>query len=197
MPAANFPHSVLSAQSTFRAILDATARPGSIQSFSGVPEAPSPLSSGAAAVALALCDHDTPVWIDTGLSASAPVREWLRFYCGCPIAQNPREAAFAFAADPGALPPFEAFNPGTADYPDRSTTIVLQEQSFEAGPRLTLSGPGIRARVAFRAAPLPADIAARLASNRELFPRGIDLMLVTNQAVAALPRSVRVAEESP
>ena len=167
MPAANFPHSVLSAQSTFRAILDATARPGSIQSFSGVPEAPSPLSSGAAAVALALCDHDTPVWIDTGLSASAPVREWLRFYCGCPIAQNPREAAFAFAADPGALPPFEAFS------------------------------PGIRARVAFRAAPLPADIAARLASNRELFPRGIDLMLVTNQAVAALPRSVRVAEESP
>jgi alpha-D-ribose 1-methylphosphonate 5-triphosphate synthase subunit PhnH len=197
MPATNFPHSVLSAQSTFRAILNATARPGSIHSFSGVADAPSPLSPGAAAIAMALCDHDTPVWIDTGLSASAPVREWLRFYCGCPIAQNPREAAFAFAAAPGALPPFEAFNPGTADYPDRSTTIVLQVQSFDTGPLLTLTGPGIRDRVTFRAYPLPADIAARLRANRELFPRGIDLMLVTNQAVAALPRSVHVTEESP
>ena len=103
MPATNFPHSVLSAQSTFRAILDATARPGSIHSFSGVADAPSPLSPGAAAIAMALCDHDTPVWIDTGLSASAPVREWLRFYCGCPIVPNPRDAAFAFASEPRAL----------------------------------------------------------------------------------------------
>ena len=64
-------------------------------------------------------------------------------------------------------------------------------------PRLTLTGPGIRDRATFRAEPLPADIAARLRSNRELFPRGIDLMLVTHQAVAALPRSVQVAQESP
>ena len=195
MPQANFPNSVLSAQSTFRAILDATARPGTVQPISGVVEAPQPLSSGAAAVALTLCDHDTPVWIDTGLSASAPVSEWLRFYCGCPIVQNPRDAAFAFASEPKALPPFDAFNLGTADYPDRSTTIVLQVQSFEGGPRLALTGPGIRDRLSFRADPLPADIAARLTFNRGLFPRGIDLMLVTNNAVAALPRSVRIAEE--
>jgi alpha-D-ribose 1-methylphosphonate 5-triphosphate synthase subunit PhnH len=197
MAAANFPNSVLSAQSTFRAILDATARPGSIQPVTGVTEAPAPLSSGAAAIALALCDHDTPVWVDGGLAASARVNEWLRFYCGCPIVQNPRDAAFAFASEPGAIPPFEAFNLGTADYPDRSTTIVLQVQSFEAGPRLMLTGPGIRDRVAFRADPVPADIAARLRFNRELFPRGVDLMLVTNHAVAALPRSMHAAEESP
>jgi alpha-D-ribose 1-methylphosphonate 5-triphosphate synthase subunit PhnH len=195
MPQANFPNSVLYAQSTFRAILDATARPGSVQPITGLVEAPQPLSSGAAAVALTLCDHDTPVWIDTGLLASAPVSEWLRFYCGCPIVPNPRDAAFAFASDPQALPPFDAFNLGTADYPDRSTTIVLQVQSFETGPRLKLTGPGIREHVSFRADPLPADIAARLAFNRGLFPRGVDLMLVTNNAVAALPRSVNVAEE--
>jgi alpha-D-ribose 1-methylphosphonate 5-triphosphate synthase subunit PhnH len=195
MPQANFPNSVLYAQSTFRAILDATARPGSVQPITGLVEAPQPLSSGAAAVALTLCDHDTPVWIDTGLLASAPVSEWLRFYCGCPIVPNPRDAAFAFASEPQALPPFDAFNLGTADYPDRSTTIVLQVQSFEAGPRLDLTGPGIREHISFRAAPLPADIAARLLFNRGLFPRGVDLMLVTNNAVAALPRSVNVAEE--
>ncbi len=196
MPAAGFPNSVLSAQSTFRAVLDATARPGSIQPIAGVADAPQPLSPGAAALALTLCDHDTPVWIDSMLSASAPVSEWLRFYCGCPIVQNPHNAAFAFASEPAALPPFEAFSLGTADYPDRSTTIVLQVQSFDAGPQLALTGPGIRDRAVFRADPLPVDIATRLRFNRELFPRGVDLMLVTKLAVAALPRSVRIAEES-
>ena len=195
MPQANFPSSVLSAQSTFRAILDATSRPGSIQPINGVADAPQPLSPGAAAVALTLCDHDTPVWIDSGLSASAPVSEWLRFYCGCPIVQNPRDAAFAFAGEPKALPPFDAFNLGTAEYPDCSTTIVLQVASFEAGPHLNLTGPGIRERISLRADPLPSDIAARLAFNRGLFPRGVDLMLVTHNAVAALPRSVHVASE--
>ena len=196
MPPANFPSSVLAAQSTFRAILDATARPGSVQPITGTIGAPQPLSSGAAAVALTLCDHDTPVWIDTGLAASTPVSEWLRFHCGCLIVPNPRDAAFAFASEPKALPPFDAFNLGSADYPDRSTTIVLQVASFETGLRLKLTGPGIRERIPFCADPLPADIAVRLAFNRGLFPRGVDLMLVTNNAVAALPRSVRVAEEA-
>jgi alpha-D-ribose 1-methylphosphonate 5-triphosphate synthase subunit PhnH len=44
-----------------------------------------------------------------------------------------------------------------------------------------------------RAAPLPADMLARLADNRALFPCGVDLILVTADEVAALPRSVRLA----
>jgi alpha-D-ribose 1-methylphosphonate 5-triphosphate synthase subunit PhnH len=42
---------------------------------------------------------------------------------------------------------------------------------------------------------VPADIVARLAANRALFPRGIDLLLATDDAAAALPRSIRVSEE--
>ncbi len=37
---------------------------------------------------------------------------------------------------------------------------------------------------------------ARLAQNHALFPRGIDLLLATDDAVAALPRSVRVTQEA-
>jgi alpha-D-ribose 1-methylphosphonate 5-triphosphate synthase subunit PhnH len=187
-----FHQPVLQAQSAFRAILDALARPGTMQVFGETVDAPAPLSSGAAAVALTLCDHDTPVWLDGGLRRNDEIAQWLRFYCGCPLVENPRDAAFAFASDIENLPPFEAFGLGTAEYPDRSTTVVFQVETFERGPKLVLEGPGIRGRTSFCARPLPPDIAARLAANRALFPRGVDLLLATANAVLGLPRSVRI-----
>jgi len=48
----------------------------------------------------------------------------------------------------------------------------------------------------FAAEPLPSDFVDRLQANRELFPRGIDLVLVAGEQVAALPRSTRVATET-
>ena len=74
----------------------------------------------------------------------------------------------------------------------RSTTIVLQVETLRHGPPLVLTGPGIRERAILHAAPLPDDMAARLADNRALFPRGVDLILVGPDEVAALPRSVRL-----
>ena len=141
-----FHQPVFQAQSAFRAILDALARPGTVQALGETVDAPAPLSAGAAAVALTLCDHDTPVWLDGGLRGHDEVAQWLRFHCGCPLVDNPRDAAFAFASDIENLPPFEAFGLGTAEYPDRSTTIVLQVESFERGIELALEGPGIRGR---------------------------------------------------
>jgi alpha-D-ribose 1-methylphosphonate 5-triphosphate synthase subunit PhnH len=194
MIGAAFADPVLQAQSTFRAILDALARPGTVQPLGEAVDAPAPLSAGAAAVALTLCDHDTPVWLDSGLRAN-DVAEWLRFHCGCPIVENPGDAAFALVRDIENLPPFEAFNLGTAEYPDRSTTIVLQVEAFASGTQFTLQGPGIRGRKSFCAEPLPADLAERLTANRALFPRGVDLLLVTQNAIAGLPRSVRIVED--
>lgn len=189
-----FPDPVMQAQSTFRAILDAIARPGKVQPIGQTIVAPEPFSSGAAAIALTLCDHDAPVWLDDRLRANEAVGEWLRFHCGCPLVANPGDAAFAFAGNPEDFPPFDAFDQGTGDYPDRSTTIVLGVESFDVQPCLKLAGPGIRDRISFGARPLPLDIAERLARNRLLFPRGVDLFLATATAVAGLPRSVRIVE---
>jgi alpha-D-ribose 1-methylphosphonate 5-triphosphate synthase subunit PhnH len=192
---ADFPASVLAAQSNFRAILDATASPGTVRSVAADVTAPEPLTAGAAAVALTLCDNDTPVWLDSALGDSEAVCQWLRFHCGCKLVDAPGDAGFAFVSAAAELPPFESFNLGTPDYPDRSTTIVLTVETLQAGPPLVLTGPGIRDRAVLRAAPLPADMAARLADNRALFPRGVDLILVTATEVAALPRSVRLVPQ--
>ena len=194
MLAQAFANPVLSAQSTFRAILDAMARPGHVVALNADLSAPPPLSAAGAAVALTLCDHDTPVWLDAELRGNAAVGAWLRFHCGCALVDDPADAAFALACDAAGLPCFDAFNIGTADYPDRSAMILLQVHSLSSGTSLTLTGPGIRDHAVLRAEPLPPDIADRMAANRRLFPRGIDLLLVAPTAVAALPRSVRIGE---
>jgi alpha-D-ribose 1-methylphosphonate 5-triphosphate synthase subunit PhnH len=194
MAATELSNSVFAAQATFRAVLDAMACPGTIHEIE-VAAAPSPLSATAAAIAMTLCDHDTPVWLDETLRASAPLTEWLRFHCGSPVVDNPRDAAFSFVSAAPELPPFACFNIGTLDYPDRSTTIVIQVASLRSGRSLTLTGPGIPGRRSFRVNPMPEDFPSQLAVNRGRFPCGVDLLLVADGEVAALPRSVRLVNE--
>jgi alpha-D-ribose 1-methylphosphonate 5-triphosphate synthase subunit PhnH len=193
MIGSGFADPVRSAQAAFRAILEATSRPGTVQAMTTDLSAPKPLLPAAAAVALTLCDQDTPVWLDAALCASQDVAAWLRFHCGAKIVSDPAAASFAFAADARALPAFDSFNLGSADYPDRATTLVLCVASFRSGSELVLEGPGIKAQHSLRVVPLPDDIAARLIANRALFPRGVDLILASTHEIAALPRSVRLA----
>jgi alpha-D-ribose 1-methylphosphonate 5-triphosphate synthase subunit PhnH len=193
MVAAAFPDPVMAAQSTFRAVLNATARPGTVARLEQPLSAPRPLSAGAGAIALTLCDQDTPVWLDTNLRSSPDVVEWLRFNTGARIVDNPGMATFALVTAPHALPAFDRFSLGTPEYPDRSTTIVLQVESLQRGQGFVLTGPGIRHEQHIRVTALPDDMAERLAANRRLFPRGVDLLLATETDVMALPRSVLFA----
>lgn len=193
MPAVAFPAPVLASQAVFRAVMDAFARPGELKPLAGMSAAPSPLSTTAAAVAASLLDYETPLWLDPLLARASQVVEWIRFKTGAPMTVDPRQAAFAIIAEPAQAPPFDLFALGSAEYPDRSTTIVLQVQRFGSGEHLSLSGPGIAGRTRLSAEPLPFGFHDQLAANRALFPRGVDVMLVSPDAVAALPRSV-VAE---
>jgi len=191
MTASAFAEGSLRSQAVFREVMNALARPGDIRRIEGV-AAPAALSPGAAAVIETLADYETPVWLDPALAKDAAVCDWIRFRTGAPITTDSDAAAFAVVGDPRALPDFSEFSPGTPDYPDRSTTIILQIEDFTGVP-LTLAGPGINGTRAFAARPLPDGFAARLAANRELFPRGVDLVLVAGERLAALPRSIHLA----
>jgi alpha-D-ribose 1-methylphosphonate 5-triphosphate synthase subunit PhnH len=72
---------------------------------------------------------------------------------------------------------------------------VLQVEHLSNAGGFCLSGPGIRGNRALLASPLPADFAARMRANRALFPRGVDVILTAGTRLAALPRSVHIAEE--
>ena len=180
-------------QAMFRALMDAMARPGEIRTLGGV-DAPAPLVAGTAAIVRSLADYETPVWLDGALAVEPAVAAWIRFQTGAPVTADPAQATFALVSDAAALPDFAAFSPGSADYPDRSTTVIIQLESF-SGATFSLTGPGIRTERVLAAEPLPADFAERCAANRALFPCGIDLLLVAADRVAALPRTVRVARK--
>lgn len=189
-----FEDPVLESQATFRRILDAIARPGRIEALPKAPPGPEPLYPTTTAVGLTLWDFDTALWLDPEARGFPAMVEFLRFHCGCPIVERPDEADFALVVSPVTMPALSAFRQGSDDFPDRSTTIVTQVRSFESRVGVSLSGPGIAAHTAFDAAPLPLDFWPELRANRERFPRGVDVILTSPDALAALPRSVRVNE---
>jgi alpha-D-ribose 1-methylphosphonate 5-triphosphate synthase subunit PhnH len=192
MLALAFDDPVLATQAVFRTVMEAIARPGLARPLPCRLAVPAPLSKTAAAVALTLLDYETPFWLDPRLAAVSEVAAWFKFHTGAPRTMDSAQATFGFVSDPAAMPPFDAFSPGSPEYPDRSTTLVVQVASFDHDDALTLCGPGIAGTRRFSAQPLPADFRTRLIANRDTFPRGVDLILLTQDAVAALPRSIRV-----
>jgi alpha-D-ribose 1-methylphosphonate 5-triphosphate synthase subunit PhnH len=189
---AGFADKVLSAQSTFRSVMDAMARPGSIQRIASTAGTPAAMMRGTAAIALTLFDHDTPVWLDGRMSATADVAKWLKFHTSAPVVTDSSIASFALVGDPENLPALDRFAFGSNEYPDRSTTLILQVESLRHGPVVELQGPGIDGMAELRASLQPRDLFERLAINTALFPRGIDVVLVHDDSIVAIPRTTRL-----
>jgi len=185
---------VLDGQRVFRATMDALANPGTVNRLGALPQPPAPLTPELAALALTLCDHDSPVWLDATLAASGVVADWLRFQTGAPIVADPAEAMFALVADAAGLQRIEAFAMGTDQYPDRSTTLIVAVAGLAGGATLMLRGPGVEDEIAFAPQLAIAAFVAQWGDNRAKFPRGIDLILVGDGAVAGLPRTTRIEE---
>jgi alpha-D-ribose 1-methylphosphonate 5-triphosphate synthase subunit PhnH len=101
------------AQAVFRAVLTALSRPGLPVSIT-LPPFPHPageFSSGMLALALALADQDTPLWLDA--AADTPeLRRHLRFHCAASFTAEPEGASFAFISRPESMPRLREFNPG-------------------------------------------------------------------------------------
>ena len=100
---AGFADKVLSAQSTFRSVMDAMARPGSVQRIAAVAGTPAAMMRGTAAIALTLFDHDTPVWLDGRMSATTDVAKWLKFHTSAPVIADSSICSFALIGDPRAF----------------------------------------------------------------------------------------------
>jgi alpha-D-ribose 1-methylphosphonate 5-triphosphate synthase subunit PhnH len=190
---AGFADKMLSAQSTFRSVMDAMARPGTVQRIVATTGVPAPMMRGTASIALALFDHDTPVWLDPRMSETSSVTKWLKFHTGAPVIADPSICGFALIGEPNLLPELDRFAFGSNEYPDRSTTLILQVESLTQGASFELRGPGIDGTAILQAAIQPADLFERLAINATLFPRGIDVVLVADDAIVAIPRTTRLA----
>jgi alpha-D-ribose 1-methylphosphonate 5-triphosphate synthase subunit PhnH len=169
-----FADPVHDAQASFRAVLDAMAHPGRVVTMPARLPFSLPLGTAAVAVALSLCDADTPVWLDPA-----------------PLAATPSEASFAFVADPAAMPALYSFALGSDEYPERSATLVIEVSSLADGDGVRLRGPGIEDEARLAVAGVPARFWAERAALAELFPRGLDMVFACGDALVAVPRSIQ------
>lgn len=177
-----FVNPAIDAARVFREVLQAMARPGRIAHITGASPPPG-LSPAAAAVLLTLADDTTPVHL-AGACDSAAIRDFLRFHTGAPIAGR-EDAAFALG-DWEALAPLAGYPLGSDEYPDRSATLIVELPALSAvGARLT--GPGIRMDAQLSLPEIDPFIA-----NARHFPRGLDFIFTSGDAIAALPRTTRV-----
>ena len=167
----------------FRAAMLAMARPGDILTVTGA-QAPGGLSVAAAVLLLVLCDPETPVWLAPSHD-SADLRRWIAFHTGAPVVAARGEAVFALGAW-DSLMPLDGYRIGTAEYPDRSATLIVETGSLQAAGAV-LSGPGIA-----DAARLTLPEVAAFRANRALFPLGLDFFFTCGDRLAALPRSTVV-----
>ena len=189
--APGFDEPVLDSQRTFRAVLEAMSRPGTVCTLDRIPAAPDPLSPASAAVCLALVDLDTPLWLDeTAVEAAA----YLRFHCGCPVVEAPEAAGFALLADASRLPPLDRFPAGDPEYPDRSATLILQVAGLRAGEGRTLTGPGIDGAARLAVTGVDDAFWPAWTANRARFPLGFDVVLAAGDRLAALPRTTRIED---
>lgn len=188
--AGGFAEPVYDAQSVFKSVMDGMARPGTIQT--AVPDIapPAPLGAAAGAIALTLCDHETPIWLSASISKSG-VPAWLSFNTGAPLTDK-LEARFAFIEKGAMLASLGQFAPGTQEYPDRSATVILEIDDLEGGKELALTGPGIKSLQMIAPVGLPETFIRLWNDNRALFPRGIDLILTAGRRFVCLPRTTKI-----
>ncbi|QLF69041.1 phosphonate C-P lyase system protein PhnH [Peteryoungia desertarenae] len=188
-----FPDAVYNSQAVFRVLMDCMARPGTTGMIDPEVTPPAPLGAAAGALLLTLCDHDTPIWLTPGL-AKSELPAWISFHSGAPLTREKTEARFAVAETRVMVPSFSHFALGSQDYPDRSTTIVIEVEALEGGPVLQLTGPGIRDEARIAPKGLPEMFLRQWTDNRALFPRGVDVILTLGRQILALPRTCKITE---
>ena len=189
-----FSNPVYDSQSIFHALMNTFAKPGSIADITLDIAPPAPMQAAQGAVALCLADHDTPVLLSK-IMRDGIVAQWIPFHAGAPVTDLTNDARFAFFASGDEIPDFADFAIGSQEYPDRSTTLVIEIASLEGGQTLTLTGPGIKSEASLAPQGLPSDFLEQWALNRALFPRGVDVVLTAGSQMVCLPRTTRIGKK--
>ena len=128
-----FADPVAGAQQSFRAILAAMSRPGSLHTLGAELTPPACLEPATAAVLLTLTDGETSLWLDPALAAA---RDWIAFHCGASFTAMQGQAGFVLAC---ALPDLDTLNTGSDEGPEEAAMVIVQVAALGEGAEYRLS----------------------------------------------------------
>jgi alpha-D-ribose 1-methylphosphonate 5-triphosphate synthase subunit PhnH len=180
-------------RSTFRALVDAMARPGTVESV--------PATPADHAVLATLVDHE--VTLHTEDDALRATLENAGRFEPAPLEQA--DIVHARGSTGGRIADAER---GTLKEPSDGAMAVYRVDGLAEGPAgderrehgqsvlddavsLRVSGPGVPGRRQFRVAGVPETEFGAIAEASN-FPRGVEVVFAAEATVAALPRSVSV-----
>ncbi len=189
---AGFARPVFESQGTFRVILEAMSRPGRAVRIPVQAGGPQGWPGSLSALVLTLCDMDTPLWLDSAANTPDALR-FLRFHCGCPVVAEPARADFAVMLGAQDMICLEEFALGSAEYPEKSCTVLLYSPLLgQGGEALRIHGPGVEGEAQMPRSWLPNNFVEQWLVNGGLFPRGVEVILVGNEAIVGLPRTLKL-----
>ncbi|MFM1988683.1 MAG: alpha-D-ribose 1-methylphosphonate 5-triphosphate synthase subunit PhnH [Pseudomonadota bacterium] len=200
--ARGFAEPVHASQRVFRALLDATARPGRIamlpaEVLDGL--ATEGLSPAAYAALLALLDAETSVWLEDRARGALDA---LRFHTGVRVARAASATAFVAVDAEHAAPSLWArLDAGSDERPQDGATLLVDVPSLHDGralpgeAALVLRGPGIETEHRLAVGGLDERFWQARAALAPAYPRGVELLLACGDRLAAVPRTTRVTVE--
>lgn len=189
----------LGSQSAFRSALEALSYPGRAVPLDITFEAPKAANASASGLLLALLEPGSRLWLSPSL-VNTDAATWIVFHTDCRITPHQQEADFAWIKNWDELPALENFALGTDEYPDHSTTCVIdiatQSLPTATTSELSLVGPGIARTSTISQLSATADqlagFVSQWAQNHASFPRGVDVFFATGTGLIGLPRTTRV-----
>lgn len=189
----------LGSQSVFRTALEALSYPGRPVAIDVTFEPPTAAHASSSGLLLALLEPGSLLWLSPSL-AHTDAATWIVFHTNCRITPHQHEADFAWIKHWDELPTLEGFALGTDEYPDHSTTCVIDiaapSTTTVAAPLMTLTGPGIAntstIELLAATAAQAESFVEQWANNHACFPRGVDLFFATSTGLIGLPRTTRI-----
>ncbi len=180
-------------QSTFKILLDALSRPGSVNEITAQLTPPSKLNIACAAACLTLFDLETIIWLQPELDEE--VKSWLLFHTGCRFTSNTQQADFAVIWDMNNMPDVSQFKQGTPVYPEDSTTLLImvgrQEIDVPSNNYPILSGAGIDGQI-IMGINLSDSFWQQWQQNHNSYPLGVDAYFFFDRGVIGLPRTSKI-----
>lgn len=201
----------LEAQRGFKQVLDSLSQPGKIHTQPNWQFNWPTFNNATVACLLALCDQDTPVYIDERLG-SADLNRSIAFHTQSKITKQLSEAHFAFLDESVELEALQQLNIGTDISPETAALAIIQIKqlpvvshdpnsscnlSSQSGPSqagqtiLRLTGPGILGSRTLKTV-LPVDLLTYLIEWRKGFPKGGDFLLTHQNHMIGIARTTQL-----
>jgi alpha-D-ribose 1-methylphosphonate 5-triphosphate synthase subunit PhnH len=182
------------AQRHFRQILNATARPGTLEQLRDETLNPVGLHGASALVAFTLLNGDVRFYVD---EAALDCSSYLLINtssqpCGC------EEADYLFFKGSADFSRLRTARVGTLEYPEQGATVIVDVQQLHhthtpQAAQLLLSGPGVDGECTLFVTGLQDDFFQHRAACNQEYPLGIDVILTDVQGhLVSIPRTTRV-----